>query len=128
MNSRECPTLYYESKIAKFWYPNDPENFKNLAKKVSIQFPVNILENVLLYFLRYSMIMVCETLDYNMLKQGHQNFNLARDIYAAPIFSKFVTKVGLRMRRHMFFFFFFFFFFLQLILYSLGTNKIMRMT
>ena len=72
MNSRERPTLYYESKIANFWYPNDPENFIYLAKKISTQFPVNILENALQYFLKLSMIMVCETLDYNMLKLGHQ--------------------------------------------------------
>ena len=66
--------------------------------------------------LKLSMIMVCETSDYNMLKHGHQKFNLARVIFAAPVFSKFVTKVDLRLRRiH---------FVLQLISYSLGSNKI----
>ena len=36
------------------------------------------LENALQYFLKISMIIVCETSDYNMLKHGHQSFNLAK--------------------------------------------------
>ena len=64
--------------------------------KVS-RFPIKSLENALQYFFKISLIIVCETQDYNVLKHGHQNLNLARDIFATPIFNKFVTKVALRI-------------------------------
>ena len=70
-------------------------------KKVS-SFPIKNLQNALQYFLKLSMIIVCKTSDYNMLKHCHQNFNLPRVIFATPNFNKFVTKVGLCMRRNKF--------------------------
>ena len=39
-------------------------------KKIS-SFPIKILENAVQYFLKLSMIMVCETSDFNIRKHGH---------------------------------------------------------
>ena len=45
------------------------------------------------------MIIDWEASDYKMLKYTHQNFNLARVIFATPVFSKFLTEVAQQVRN-----------------------------
>ena len=63
-------------------YPKYIYPLYTLQKKKVSSFPIKILE----YFLKLSMNIVCEISDYNMLWHGHENFNLARVIFATLTF------------------------------------------
>ena len=75
-----------------------------LEKTKVSNFLIKMLEDELHYYLKHSIIIVCETSDLlNLLKHGHQNFYLAIVIYAKLIFNKFVTKLGLRITLILFY-------------------------
>ena len=96
--ARHClPRLHLEFRRTGLYTKCKPGS-KAALRCVSLGFTMSLKRRTFslnVRFLKLTMIVVCEASDVNMLKHCHQSFNLARVIFATPIFNKFTTKVGL---------------------------------